>query len=369
MAAGCQPPAAASSANTYFIDSQVGNDRNAGTSPDQAWQTLEQINKVTFQPGDQILVKTGTRYEGHLAPKGSGREGQPIVLQTYGEGPKPLIEGLVREPETLLLYNVEHWEVRDLEITNLWEERQANLAGVRVKLDNFGTAHHIHLKNLTVRDVNGSFMKKEGGGTGITCDNGGDQVKSRFDGLLIENCHLIRTDRDGIALRSEHKTRDDGWFPSLNVVIRKNLLEDIGGDGVVPRGCEGALVEHNVLRGGRTRCDDYAAGIWLHSSDNTVIQFNEVSGMVGTKDGQGFDSDYNCRNTLIQYNYSHDNDGGFILVCNSGTGLPTNMGNQGTVVRYNISQNDGHRIFYITGPVRNVQIYNNTIYTGKHLDI
>ena len=26
--------------------------------------------------------------------------------------------------------------------------------------------------------------------------------------------------------------------------------------------CDGALVEYNIVRGARTRCDDYAAGIW-----------------------------------------------------------------------------------------------------------
>ena len=26
----------------------------------------------------------------------------------------------------------------------------------------------------------------------------------------------------------------------------------------------------------------------------------------------------NCNNTIIQYNYSHDNEGGFLLICNTG---------------------------------------------------
>jgi len=193
-------------------------------------------------------------------------------------------------------------------------------------------------------------------------------VKSRFDDLLIEGCHLAHVDRNGITGSSEHWPRTE-WFPSLNVVIRGNVLEDIGGDGVVPIGCDGALVEHNVLRGGRRRAEDYAAGIWPWSCDNTVIQFNEVSGMKGTKDGQGFDSDWNCQNTVIQYNYSHDNEGGFLLICNDGSSKPPgNAGNRGTVVRYNISQNDGARTFQISA-VEDTTIYNNAIYVGKDLDI
>ena len=148
------------------------------------------------------------------------------------------------------------------------------------------------------------------------------------------------------------------------------LLTDIGGDGIVPIGCDGCLIEHNVLRGGRMRAQDYAAGIWPWSCDNTVVQFNEVSGMKGTMDGEGYDSDYNCRHTLFQYNYSHDNDGGFMLICDDGSqNPPWNIGNEGTVIRYNISVNDGLHTFNITGPCQNTQIYNNVFYLGKGRDI
>ncbi len=173
----------------------------------------------------------------------------------------------------------------------------------------------------------------------------------------------MRTDRNGIVGWSDYWPRDN-WYPSLHVVIRNNLLEDIGGDGIVPIGCDGCIIEHNTLRGGRTRAEDYAAGIWPWSCDNTVVQYNEVSGMVGTKDGQGFDADWNCRNTIIQYNYSHDNEGGFILLCESGDPDPGRF-NDGAIVRYNISQNDGARIFQVGGKVTNARIYNNVIYVGE----
>lgn len=187
--------------------------------------------------------------------------------------------------------------------------------------------------------------------------------------MLIENCHVVRTDRNGICGRTPFTDRSSNWFPSLYVVIRGNLIEDCGWDCIKPWGCEGCLVEFNVVHGGRQRCDDYAAGIWPWSCDNTIIQFNEVSHIKGTKDGQGFDSDYNCRNTTFQYNYSHDNDGGFMLIC--GPSISSwSVGTIGTVIRYNISQNDRNRIFHISGDsVRNTYIYNNVIFVGPDLDI
>ncbi|MGN0281800.1 MAG: right-handed parallel beta-helix repeat-containing protein, partial [Prevotella sp.] len=60
-------------------------------------------------------------------------------------------------------------------------------------------------------------------------------------------------------------------------------------------------------------------------------------------DAQGYDCDYNCRNTLIQYNYSHDNYGGMVLICDSGNERNYSIGNKGSIVRYNISIGDGQR--------------------------
>ncbi|MHC4149230.1 MAG: right-handed parallel beta-helix repeat-containing protein [Planctomycetota bacterium] len=351
----------------YFVDSVGGNDNNSGTSPEEAWKSLSPVNSTTFIPGNKILFKAGTTYTGQLKPQGSGGPGKPIIIDMYGDGNKPRIDGEGLVLDTLLLENVEYWEVSNLEITNLGPTRENWRTGVKVFANNCGTLHQIQLKNLYVHDVNGSLDKStEGCGIYWQCSGA---TPSRFDGLVIEDCNVVRTDRNGICGRSSFTDRSGNWFPSLNVVIRGNVIEDCGGDCIKPWGCEGCLVEFNVVRGGRQRCDDYAAGIWPWSCDNTVIQFNEVSQVKGTKDGQGFDSDYNCRYSLFQYNYSHDNDGGFMLVC--GPAATSSMaGTIGTVIRYNISQNDAERTFHISGGgVQDTFIYNNIIYVGAGFDI
>jgi hypothetical protein len=40
-----------------------------------------------------------------------------------------------------------------------------------------------------------------------------------------------------------------------------------------------------------------ASGPW--GCDTTVVQYNEVSGMKGTLDAEGYDSDYNSRGTCF----------------------------------------------------------------------
>src|SRR5207247_9803096 len=69
--------------------------------------------------------------------------------------------------------------------------------------------------------------------------------------------------------------------------------------------------------------------------------------------------------TVSQSNYRHENDGRLRLICNEGgQEAAESAGNTGTVVRYNISQNDRTVGINIAGPVKDSAIYNNTIYVG-----
>jgi hypothetical protein len=353
-------------ATTYYIDSTSGTDANSGTSPATAWKTLSKVNASTFQPGDHVLFKSGGVWTGQLWPKGSGTAEHPIIIDRYGGDTLPVINGSGIAEDAVLLKNQQYWEIRNLEISNTGQT-PAIRRGVHVVAENSGDLHHIYLQRLTVHDVNGSDKDKVNGGIHYSAI--GDSKPSRFVDLRIEGNHIWRVDRSGIFGWSTHWIRSK-WYPSLGVVIRNNLLDDIGGDGIVNVATDGAIVEHNLVSRASQRSQDYNVGIWPWSADNTVIQYNEVYGTRGQHDAEGFDSDWNSRNTIIQYNYSHDNDGGFLLICNEGSQSPDNSaGNVGTIVRYNISQNDHHRGIKLSGPVKNTVIYNNTIYVGKGEDV
>ena len=348
-------------AATYYVDSHNGNDGASGTSTLAAWKTLTRFNAATFQPGDTILFKRGSEFTGLMQVHGSGTSVAPIIIDAYGTSDSlPRIDG-GGITDAVLVSGVDYWEINNLEVTNLSATRPTTRRG-GVHLQSTGvTRHHIHVGGLYVHDVNGDLTKGAATeGCGILFDGGA------FDDLRIENCHLLRTDRNGICQQSSTNTRSTG------VVISGNLLEDIGGDCIKLWGTNHGLVEHNVVRGGHMRCPDPAAGLWPFSSDSCVFQFNEVSGMMTCNDGQAFDVDYSTRGTIMQYNYSHDNQGGFMLMCSPGSSYSDQC-----IIRYNISQNDGisaadypypgvgyHEgsIFLIGGQETNGQIYNNTIY-------
>jgi hypothetical protein len=348
------------------VDSLSGDDSWRGASPENAWKTLAKLNATIFSPGDRILFKSGEKWHGQLWPKGSGTALHPIVIDKYGGEAKPVIDGNGEAEDAVLLKNQEYWEINNLEVTNTGSH-PGTRRGVRLVADNYGDVHHIYVRGLTVHDVNGSDSVKENGG--ITYNCAGDSKATRFVDLRIEDNHIYHVDRSGIFGWSSHWVRSK-WYPSLGVVIRGNVLDDIGGDGIVPVATDGALVELNVVSRANQRSEGYNVGIWPWSADNTIVQFNEVYATRGQRDGEGFDSDWNSRNTVIQYNYSHDNDGGFLLICNEGGHDPSeSAGNVGTIVRYNISQNDHARGINVSGPVKNATIYNNTIYVGKNENV
>jgi hypothetical protein len=77
------------SGTTYYVDSVGGNNGNAGTSTGAAWQDFTNVNSMTFQPGDQILLKSGSTWAMGMTPHGSGTSTDWISAGSYGSGSKP----------------------------------------------------------------------------------------------------------------------------------------------------------------------------------------------------------------------------------------------------------------------------------------
>lgn len=354
---------AATTGKHYYLDSAAGNDAHDGSSQAQAWRSLDRLNKATFGPGDQILFKRGGDYPGMFQPKGSGAAGAPVVVDAYGSGALPHLHADGRGPSTVRLQNVEYWTLRNLEISNQGPQPAPRRTGVHLFHQDFGIAHDIVLQGLHIHDVNGVPIKQQGGGSAILVEASGKNRPTRYQGLTIVDNTVERSQRDGILFLGAGN-RTGGL--ATGVVVRGNRISEVPGDCILVKGCDGAHVEHNtVSRCGALPRGEAAAGIWPFDCDNTMVQYNEVSDHKAFADGQGYDSDFRCRNTVIQYNYSHDNIGGMALVCNDGRS-GGDIGNTGTIVRFNVSINDALRktdsaSLRISGPVDGSQIYNNII--------
>lgn len=352
-------------AETYHVDSARGDDRNAGLSPDSAWRTLAKVAGFALRPGDRVLLAAGSVWREPLLIRRSGAQGAPISIGAHGEGPRPRIDAGGVAENAIEITNAEFVTVSGLEVTNSASD-PAVRRGVLIAADDFGVARDITVRDLYIHDISGTNERKDNGG--IVFRASATRIPSRFERLTIERNIIWKVDRSGIAGISDQVSRDR-WFPSRFVVIRDNLVEDIGGDGIVPRGTDGALVEHNIVRHAAARAGGYNAGIWQWSTDNTLIQLNEAAYTHGVYDGQGFDSDYNSRGTTLLYNYSHDNEGGFLLICTPvKRDDATNLGNVGTIARYNVSRHDQTRIFQLAG-ASDARIESNVIHVARGSEV
>lgn len=361
----------------FYIDALKGSDDADGLSVSAAWKTLNKLKDIQLQAGDSVLFSRGSVWEGIVEVSAQGTASKRIVFDAYGTGKKPCIKAPDASLYTVLIRNSDYITLQNLEVVNTGFERLPYRTGVKVLCEDYGISHHIVLNALDIHDVNGSLVKQEGGGSGILIENKGREITSAFDSLTIENCVIRRCERNAM-IWSGYWSRKE-WYPSTHTIVRNNLIEEVPGDGIVPIGCEGALIEYNLMRNCPATLPDTeaAAGIWPWSCDNTIIQFNEVSDHKAPWDAQGFDSDYNCNNTTIQYNYSHDNEGGFVLICNSGNAnKEASVGNKGTIVQYNISINDAIRTrptrqgmfsptIHIPGPSENTSINNNILHVNS----
>ncbi|MFE7900802.1 right-handed parallel beta-helix repeat-containing protein [Streptomyces sp. NPDC057424] len=396
------PAQRAYAAGTTYYVSTSGNDSNSGTSSSAPWRSLSKVNSKTFQPGDTIRFEAGDSWVGQLWPKGSGTDGAPISIDSYGTGAKPKIAGQGTVSDAVRLFNQQYWEIRNLDVSNAVPtgttdgSKLGDFRGIGVLGDNGQTLHHFVIDSVDVHDVTGE-VRWIGGNTannkpGITFNNGWDRSKNTggiaflttvqdiaapgaptvLDDITVQNSTIKNTSFAGIVTKQyagdapgavftgwgKRATATDSRFtPHTDVTIRGNYITqantDFGGNGIYVTGTRDALVEGNVIdRVG-------VSGVETNMADSVTVQHNEVMGthhMGGSADANGLDPDIGTTNQLFQYNYLHDNGDGILLcACNSSVRFGS------AVVRYNVitgSERWNLHMSQTTGSVAHV--YNNT---------
>lgn len=354
---------------TYYIDATNGNDANNGNSESTSWKTLGKVNENTFNPADKILFKSGEVWNGQLLLKGSGSEGKPIIVDSYGTGNKPIFNGggvTENDGTTVRLKNGSYWEINNLEITNTdgTTAQQGPIWGLRSIVDNGTEVKHVYIRNCYIHDVNGNVAGKDTGGIYVTAYGSSPAF---YNDLKIENNVVKDVGGLGIATQSPHASMKNAVrHPFKNVRIAGNIVGPTGRNNMIVRVSDDAIVEHNRLI--KSSIYDTGHSIFNFNTDNCKIQYNEAYdnvGPIGTKDRGGFDADYNCKNTVIQYNYSHDNNWGFAIM--------KRAINENVTIRYNISENDRLAVYFYgfesdRGMTR-ANVYNNVHYIKSSLDV
>lgn len=353
------------SAETYYV-SPAGSDTNDGISTSTPWQTLVKVNTGNYNAGDQIQLEGGATFSGNLYfdnLNSHGTSTAPVTLTSYGAGratiaPTPATDGI-------FVYNAGGVVIDGINIVGTGPSSNTK-AGVNFYNDLPGDTqlNYVRIKNMAVSGF-GSYGVMVGSFNNV----------SGYSDVRIEYVTATNNTAGGIVTYSQAP------YALHNVYIGHSIASDnLGsasqqGSGIIMGGVDGGVVERNTSHHNGLNCTSPSGpvGIFAYDSNNVVIQFNESyanyhtnrTDIPGSKsDGDGFDLGQNTTNSVVQYNYAHDNNGaGFLL----DHGITTGGSNSNNTLRYNISQNDArvtpsYAGIQIWGKVTNTEVYNNSVY-------
>ncbi len=344
-------------AETFHLDSENGNDTHDGRSTRKAWKTLSHAGNQTFQPGDEILLKRGSRFAGGLSLRLHGTAQQPIVIGSYGEGAPPVIDsrGCIAG---VRLQDSRHVIVKNLHITaNGGKTTDGSDPGLRFGVyvqATHGETSHVTIDNLDIHGIYPEVAREHEGrnpttflGTAIAIEGNGEPSNSRF---TVRNCRITNTGFKAISLSQVR-----------HVEVLDNHMTDIGGPAIQPGRVDDLVVRGNtVIRSGSSldpRMHQRGSGIWPWTCKRVLIEKNTFMHARGAGDSCGIHIDYNCSDVVVQYNLSIDNEGGFAEILGN---------NHNCAYRYNISVNDGFRVKRLNGAFQEGKILMTSGYVGKH---
>lgn len=356
---------------TFYV-SNGGNDSNNGLSPNTAWATPGKVNGSHFNSGDTVAFDGGSTFSAGLtlsqanAPAyltlTSFNAGQPTfntgnsnycVLATFFPG--LTINNLncvgggdaTSTTEGIRIENAQPDGVH-LQGPTITNSTVSQYGWTCIDVTGFNTAsNHAGFANViitgnTVHDcgLNGSSTAIAGSGIG-----GGIYVNGNSQ-LIFNNNNV------GVTITNNTVFNIPGYVSAGSFA---------GGLGIVAQESALIVIEHNLVHdGGSVANGNGPAGIIVTNTDGAIISFNEIynwSHGAGGGDGFGIDTDVFSTNSLIEYNYSHDNINSDITL----------FGSPGpSTIRFNVTDASVHGESGIgaTQQSGNASIYNNTVVTS-----
>ncbi len=327
-------------ATTYHISTEAGAaDANSGVAA-SPWRTIAAANAFDFAPGDSLLFQAGETFFGQLYLSGEdgGTAAAPLTIGSFGGG-KATIQTSNATEDAIFTFNVAGIAVVDLIL------RGQGTAGTSKGIEFFSNV----LGNVRLDFVSISGVEASNFSEGIVVSSFVAGETTGYDNITITDCYVHDVSHTGISIFGTQGL-PTGNYSHHNVYVADNLVHDITGftnysvnhtgNGILLAEVDGAVVERNVAHDGgmnNIMCGGPVA-IWAYDCNAVIFQFNEAYNWENGSgcDGGGFDLDGGMSNSILQYNYSHDNEGPAYLAGNY-IGARDHFGN---VIRYNISEND-----------------------------
>jgi hypothetical protein len=367
LTAGALPLAA----KEYFVR-PTGNDEANGTSTSAAWRTIDRVNRARFQPGDSVRFEAATTFNGNLrlSAEDAGTSNDPVVIGSFGDGRATILAG---RRTGISVENAGGVAIENLIVAGTG---RTNNLGYGICCDNTLTngqrLGYLRIANVEARDF-GIFGILVGGS------------HAGFEHVLITNCVMHGNLRGGMEVAGRLPW-DSTVYAHADVHVTHcqafdntgdpTYLKNHSGSGIVLYQIDGGVMEYCTAWNNGALCHSSGGGVglWMCAARSVVIQHCESFGnRTSGGDGGGFDIDGGCVDCVLQYNYSHDNDGPGLMVYTYPYAF---FADRGAVVRFNISENDSRKGRRYAGlwvrtdgkQITGLEIYNNTVVIGPWTD-
>jgi len=346
----------------YYVDSQSGNDTNPGTLT-RPFKTIEKVNSLSLHAGNSVFFAGGQTYTGTLQFKGlTGTKQLPLVIGSFGMG-RAIVNGGTQ--------NAVHVDSCSwLQMKNLILIGSGRLQGNTGSGIEFRKVQNCLIDSLEASGFLWSGVKAVGGSnlriTNVYAHDNG------FSGINVESDGLNAGGLEGSGKKTFHN------LYIANCVAENNpgcpaVKENHSGNGILIGGVTHGIIEYCEAKSNgwdMPREGNGPVGIWAYQSDSITIQYcyshdNHTSEK--GQDGGGFDFDGGMTNSVMQHNFTANNEG-------AGYGLfqyPGASNWKNNIIRNNISYNDGRKngqagflMWFensLPEPMSDCQIYENTV--------
>ncbi len=349
--------------STYWIDNDA---------------QLAAVNAMTLLSGDQVLLRGGQSFHGSLfLDQQDGGQGlSPVLISTYNPqtglpidrnaAPADRATILSGDDAGIVVYNTAGVDITALNLIGTGPDAN-HAGGISFYNDLPGDQSLSHVVIDRV-DVGGyrDYGVAVGGGTG----------KSGFSEIRITRSDL-HDNGDGGLITYGATSEQGGGYAHHNVYVANvNAFNNFGlahsiknsGNGIVLGDVNEAQILHCIAynNGSLNTAVGGPVGIWAYEANRVLIQWNESyrNHTNSPADGGGFDLDGGVTNSVMQHNFSHENDGAGFGLLQYADARPWHD----NIVRFNLSVHDGRKnqyggisLYTAGSPLLHADIYNNTV--------
>ena len=370
----------------YYVN-LLGDDSNVGTSETRPWRSIDRVNAAQLSPGDSVWFQTDQTFVGNLhlqssrhtpcaVTENSGYPPGPVTIGSYGSGSATIDAG---SGAGLIAKNRGSVHLLNLNFVGAGASKNSSTGILFLNT----LPDSVKLTDIRIHRVDVSGFKYSG--INLVAQPS-DMSWSGFRDVKITNTTSHDNGDVGISCIGAWNPDREGYAHADFYIGSCSAYRNAGipgkgshsGNGIVLAQVDGAIIEHcRAYENGHL--NDYEGGgpvgIWAWDANRVVIQFNEShhNRTGSSKDGGGFDLDGGVTNSVVQYNYSHDNDGaGYLLAQFEGA-----RRFYGNVLRYNLSVNDGRRNGYgglhlwstgTNGGIADTYFYANRVYMAQSVE-